>query len=462
MLRILAIALLLSVARAADPDGTTGLHWAVHNDEIETVRTLLGSDADPNKANNYHVTPLSLACTNGNNTIITALLDAGADPNTTLPGGETALMTAARTGLVAPVRTLLDRGAKIDATTDRTKQTALVWAAAEGNDGVVRLLLDRGADHTRRLGSGFTPMLFAARNGHADVVHTLIAAGCSPDEAIKTTKGGGRNARNRSTALVLAVENGHFELAVELVKAGADPNHQRSGFTPLHILSWVRKPSRGDDPSGMPPPEGSGKVTSLGFARALIALGADVNARLDRGPAGAGRLSHPGATPFLFAAKNADLDYMQLLVGLKADPLLPNHAGTTPVMAAAGIGCRAPDEEAGTEDECVAAVAYLLSLGADLNTIDKHGETAMHGAAYKSLPKMVAYLDQHGASFDLWNQKNQQGRTPVMIAEGFRPGNFKPSVPTLKSLQNLFTKRNLPVPSPTPRPTEGKRGYEAP
>ena len=52
--------------------------------------------------------------------------------------------------------------------------------------------------------------------------------------------------------MTLAVENGHFELAVVLLKAGADPNDQRAGFGALHMLSWVRKPSRGDDEEGEP------------------------------------------------------------------------------------------------------------------------------------------------------------------------------------------------------------------
>jgi ankyrin repeat protein len=248
------------------------------------------------------------------------------------------------------------------------------------------------------------------------------------------------------------VENGHFELAVELLKAGADPNDQRSGFTPLHRLTWVRKPNRGDDPDGQPPPAGSGNVTSLQFARLLVGHGASVNARLEKGASGQGKLNLTGATPFLMASKTADLPYLKLLVELGADPLLPNKDGCTPLMAAAGIGTLAPDEEAGTEPEALAAVEYLLDLGADVNTVDKNGETAVHGAAYKSLPKMVQLLADKGARIDVWNHKNVYGWTPLLIAEGFRPGNFKPSAETIDAIHRVMLAAGVTPPPPTSRP----------
>src|SRR5207247_9702061 len=90
--------------------------------------------------NRYGVTPLSLACVNGNTELVESLLAAGADPNTTLRGGETVLMTAARTGKVGPVKALLSRGAIVDAK-ERRGQTALMVAAADGHDAVGGWLL---------------------------------------------------------------------------------------------------------------------------------------------------------------------------------------------------------------------------------------------------------------------------------------------------------------------------------
>jgi ankyrin repeat protein len=449
-------------ASAAQPDGTSALHWAAQHDDAGIVRRLLDAGAKAGAANRYGVTPLSLACVNGSGTVVRMLLDAGADPNAPLAGGETPLHTAARTGRPAPVQALLEKGARTDAK-DPKEQTPLMWAAAEGHSEVLRLLLKAGADPKAKLKSGFSALLFAARNGRLDAAKVLLEAGADVKEALPGTSGRGV-ARAGTGALILAVENGHFELAIALVRAGADPNDQRSGHAPLHTLTWVRKPHRGDDESGQPAPAGSGRLESLEFVRELVKLGADVNLPLARGETGGGRLSPKGATPLLLAARRADLPYLKLLVELKANPLRPNDEGCTPLMAAAGIGTLAPTEEAGTEEEALETVKYLISLGAEIDAVDGNGETAMHGAAYKSLPGMVRFLSASGARIDLWNRKNRHGWTPLLIAEGFRPGNFKPSTDTIAAIHEAMRARGVEPPPPTPRPDPAKsrKGYDDP
>ena len=62
----------------------------------------------------------------------------------------------------------------------------------------------------------------------------------------------------------------------------------------------------------------------------------------------------------------------------------------------------------------------------------------MHGAAYKSFPKVVQLLADKGARIEVWNRKNKYGWTPLSIAEGHRPGNFKPSPETIAALHSVM------------------------
>ncbi len=143
---------------------------------------------------------------------------------------------------------------------------------------------------------------------------------------------------------MLAVANVHYELAAFLLDKGADPNYAPQGFTALHQISWLRQPGTGDN---NPAPQGSGNMDSLEFVRKLVAHGANVNARATK-QANMGvtvRFHSIGATPFLLAARTADIQLMRLLLELGADPLLPNEDGTTPLLAAAGVGTNSPIEE---------------------------------------------------------------------------------------------------------------------
>ena len=416
-------------------DGMTALHWSVYRDDLATTKRIVDAGANVKAENRYGVTPLSLACTNGNTEIVELLLESGADPNTKLRGGETALMTAARTGKLGPVKALIARGAHINAK-ERKQQTALMWAAAEGHLSVVDVLIKSGADFRTPLKSGFTPLFFAVREGRTDVVLRLLTAGADVNDLMQSRKTSAKAPKAGTSPLILAIENGHFDLAVALLQAGANPNDQRTGFTPLHAITWVRKPLRGD---GDPPPIGSGKLTSLQFVRKLVERGADVNSRHKKRSAGRARLNRTDTTPFLLAAEAADVGLMHLLVELGADPLLPNVDNCTPLMAAAGVGAIGDgDEAAGTEPEALEAVKLLLTLGANINARDQNGETAMHGAAYKSRTKMVHFLAANGADITVWNRQNKQGWTPLLIAMGNRPGNFRPSPETIVALHRVM------------------------
>lgn len=430
----------------AQADGMTPLLWAVERDDLATARGLIAAGADVSAANHYGVRPLSVACEHGNETMVGVLLDAGADPRTSLPGNETALHTAARTGRLGCVEALIARGATVDAT-ERRGQTPLMWAAAEGHAPVVARLLTAGANLNATLPSGFNALFFATREGRDDVVRVLLDAGADVNAVMKSQNPALKSPARGYSPLLLAVENGHFQLAATLLDAGADPNDQRSGFTPLHMLTWVRKPNRGDDESGNPPPIGSGSMSSLQFLDRLVVAGANVNARLARGASGRGVLNRTGASPFLLACMTADVPLMRALLNHGADPRLPNASHSTPLMAAAGLGCLAPGEEAGTEDEALEALRITLELGNDINAVDDNGETAMHSAAYKNFPRVVRFLDEHGADFHIWNHADKYGWTPLSIAEGYRPGNFKPAAETLAALKSVLRHHGVEPPA---------------
>ena len=115
-------------------------------------------------------------------------------------------------------------------------------------------------------------------------------------------------------------------------------------------------------------------------------------------------------------------------------------------MMAAGLATRSPGEDAGTESEVLEAVQVALRLGADINAVDKNGETAMHAAAYKNLPRVVKYLADHGARIGVWNRDNKFGWTPLAIAVGYRFGNFKPSAETEIALRDVMIANGVTPP----------------
>ena len=475
------------LARSADvneaqADGMTALHWASIRDDIAMARMLIEAGADARAANRYGVTALTLACTNGSGEMVELLLDSGADPNTTLPGGETALMTAARTGRIEPVRALLARGADVrgkvhgmgrqegvganafnfrirDPTNfdfeTKPEQTALLWAAAEGHAEVVVELIRAGADHQVLLQSGFTPLLFAARNGHLEVVKALLATGAKINSRIDPHpdwrhRGYGSKLRPGATTLHVAIENGHFGLAAFLLDAGIDPNAADPiGYTALHAIPGARRVALGD---ADPPPEPTGDLTSLELVSDLAAHGADLDARMT-GPGlinlGTAVL---GPTAFLAAAQTADVELMKTLIEAGADPLLTDGNNSSALMLA---GART-----GTEAEVVAAIELLLAAGIDIDAVNNNGETAMHSAAYRDRSAPIKLLAAKGASINVWNRKNKNGTTPLAIAVGHRgPRSFRPQPKAEAAIREVMLAAGVTPPTEFVIEAQAREGY---
>ena len=455
---------------ARGADGTTALIWAAYNGDLELVKKLIGAGADVEARNDFGAFALSEAAMTGSAPIINALLAGGAKVDSANGEGETALMEVARTGNLDAAKALLKAGADVNAKEAWGEQSPLMWAAAQSQPEMIKLLLSAGADVNARglvrewqrkvikeprpkdmNNGGFTPLLYAAREGCIECAKALVAGGADlnlPDP-------------QRLTPLVLALLNLHFDLASYLIDAGADVDKwDLYGRTPLYMAADTNTlPVMGNGAMVVLP--SMDKLTGLDVAKQLLDKGADPNIQLKRRPPyrnvpqdrGGDSILSQGATPLLRAARAGDAELVELLLEHGALVDLPSNQGVTPLMAAAGLeyGLRVTRGRNRTTEGVLKTMQLLLDAGADINareltepagdaaahqlvieqrlsdySYDYRGRqvpspraiphrTALHGAAMKGFNPIVEFLAAHGA--DLY-AKDANGRTALDLALG--------------------------------------------
>jgi len=337
-------------------------------------------------------------------------------------------MAAARAGRADVVTALLEHGADVNAKENVRGQTALMWAVSQRHPEVVRALLKQGADasvHThsnpqlvytgdvsgagrnpadwvmRTLDrGGSTALMFAARQGDLESAKLLLAAGANPNEV----------GPEGMTALVLASYSGHGDVAAFLLSKDAGPNAADAGYTALHTAVL-----RGD----------------AELVKALLKYGANPNVRITQGTPITREgedlvLPTPlvGATAYFLAAKFLEIDLMRVLAKAGADTRTGLADGTTPLMAATGVGWGAEVDRRdayalqGTpfndSDRALEVARLAVDLGSEVNAVNDAGDTALHGAAAKGYDGVVQLLADKGALLDV---KNKRGRTPLAAAK---------------------------------------------
>ena len=275
---------------APEADGTTALHWAVHQNDLDLADRLIRAGAKVNAKNDYGATPMSEAAIAGSADMIEKLLKAGGDVESPNTDGQTALMVVARTSRVDAAQTLLRRGARVNAVEQWRGQTALMWAAAESQPAMVKALVAAGADVNARSkvnnwqrqvtaepraiyrpAGGFTPLLYAAREGCVECAKHLADASANlnladPEEV---------------SPLLLSVLNGHYDLAAYLIQKGANVGKwDWYGRTPLYAAVDMNTIPRG----GRPDRPSLDTTTSLQIIEQLLAAGANPNPQLKLAP----------------------------------------------------------------------------------------------------------------------------------------------------------------------------------
>lgn len=443
------------IVNASDADGSRPLHWAVRADELEIAELLLRAGADATAQNRLGVTPLYLAAQNGNAAMIRTLLAAGASTNQVdRTTGETVLMVATRTGDVDAVRTLLKSGADPNATEPQVQLTALMLAAEGGHTGVVRALLEHEADVRARTRTGpapaprlpcvdrtgcgshgvgiirgglpergsrapipgaMTPLMYAAREGHIDIARMLLEARADVNEVDKNDIG----------PLLMAISNNRIDMARFLIDRGANIHAADwYGRTPLfaaveirnvdlHYVTFEHMVTAED------------RQAALEFIKLLLERGADPNIRVKEVPplrrwmyllgGSLAWVDFTGQTPFLLASLSGDVATMRLLLQYKADPNISTFAGTTALMAAAGVNWVVNQTFTEGEPALLEAVKLLWELGLDVNATNSMGLTAAMGAANRGSDSIIEFLASKGARLDV---KDKVGRTAYNWAEG--------------------------------------------
>ena len=97
--------------------------------------------------------------------------------------------------------------------TDSSNSSWLIIAAQTGDLQSVNKLIDAGAEMESPGPGDFTPLLFAAQNGHFEVVRALLKEGADCNKMSTVCHCG---------ALALASQNGHLEIVGDLLEAGVD------------------------------------------------------------------------------------------------------------------------------------------------------------------------------------------------------------------------------------------------
>jgi ankyrin repeat protein len=174
-----------------DAYGRTALMYAVVRSDVNMVKELvMYYGTDPNARDNDGRTALILCSwleDERGSDIADRLIKAGADPDIADNKHMTALIWAVYEGKENTAKVLIDAGADLDLT-DENGRTVLIYASWKGYVEIARMLVNAGADTTIMDDEGKTAYMLAEEKEHPGITEILknyeMSAGKDEDVAV--------------------------------------------------------------------------------------------------------------------------------------------------------------------------------------------------------------------------------------------------------------------------------------
>ncbi|GAQ42408.1 hypothetical protein TRIVIDRAFT_229138 [Aspergillus niger] len=300
-----------------------------------------------------------------------------------IPRRLTKIHLVAYGGLAPMIAKYISSGNDMNAR-DSDGMTPLAYAAKYGHLEVVKLLLDSRSSFPDPADQyGKTPLLIAAFRGHGEIARLLIQHGANP------------HAKDDSgcSALCGAAETGDIELMQFFIDLGTSLAHAfRSGK--IEAVQFLL--SQGADP------DVQDELGDTLLCDAAVSGDEDIVNELLRRGVRVNITGSSGFTPLHYAAKGGSVNIVRALI----------NAGA--YLNAQDSGLNSPLAYAIMHDFNEAAL-HLLRCGADPNLKDRNAEVALFHATRKSNVQMVVALLEHGADP---NSLNKEHESPLFLAAG--------------------------------------------
>ena len=336
-----------------DSQGWTPLHTAIDRGYFNYSKQLVQKFLTQDATTEISWIQLLAACSEENTQDAQFLVDANADVNHISSAGHTPLHIAVSKGNITLVTLLLHQNIDVNSLTiDR--QTPLHIAVDKGNEIIIQNLLAKKADPTLKDALGNTSLHLAVQLKKASRP-SLLVGGTRNDSgdrcpipasysqcSIQTVQaiidhGADVDVVNNrgQTALWFACFDGQMDLVKLLLNTGSDPNiADKNGDSILHSAMYG--------------------CCSTETVQAIIDHGARINV-----------VNKDKATPLLLACSTAQRESVRLLLGTKADPNIADADGDTSLHAAVAA------------DSSNETLQEILDYGADVNAVNKRGRTAL-------------------------------------------------------------------------------------